>query len=358
MITKSNKLLLLAVLALGVVGCGEDSKHDKAPIDPSDIRLWVANEGQFGYGTASLTAITYDGVVGNDMFSTTNGRTIGDVAQSITEIGNYYYVTLNNSHKVEVMNKNTYKSVETMFTPEDTKPVYCAHLGGDSMAVSELGGALTIMDINHGVKRSIVRRVLPDFGASAQMLVTNGKLFVSGGALKILTIGNMTAEAARTISKDGEEIGSASRILKDKNGNIWVQNNNIFNPAKNELICINPATEEIVKTVVCKEIKSWGSFFDMSDNGEAIYFIGQSNDQNGIYKLNIDASAAQMLFQLPALENIYNMAISPEETVFLCEVKVGTLERGKVHEYALDGKEINLFIAGIFSQDIHFTRKK
>lgn len=352
MITKSNKFLLAAVLALGVVGCAKESEHDKTPVDPNEIRLLVVNEGQFTKGTASLTAITYGGVVTNDVFrAANNDRPIGDLAQSITEIGNYYYVALNNSHKVEVMDKNTFKSVETMFTPADTKPVYCAYLGGDSMAVSELGGTLTIMDINHGIKRDTVRRVLADLGASAQMLVSNGKLFMSGNPLKIMTIGNMTAASMRIIQNKSTDVGSGSRILKDKSGNLWVMNGQ-------EFVCINPATEQVVKTVVCKEIKSWGSFFDMSDNGENIYFVGAANDKNGIYRLNINADAAQIMFQLPALNDIYNMAISPEETVFLCEVKVGTLERGKVHEYALDGKEINMFTAGIFSNDIYFTHKK
>ena len=83
----------------------------------------MVSEGQFGYGTSSLTSLTYQGEVEQDLFRRVNNRPMGDVAQSMTKIGNKLYVPLNNSRKVEVMHAQTLQSINTMTILQAVMPM-------------------------------------------------------------------------------------------------------------------------------------------------------------------------------------------------------------------------------------------
>lgn len=362
MILMTKKSILYALLLLCAVSCSkEDEPQDPPMPSASDIRVVVANEGQFGAGTASLTAIMYNGFVKNDIFRTTNSRPLGDVAQSITQIDNHLYVTLNNSRKIEVMEFPSFKSVETIPTSEATIPTYIAHLGGDSIAVGEKGseGRLMIVDINHkDASRKTMRRVIDGVGSTNQMKLVKDKLFLAGYTLRVMTLKHMNAESMRTLKDNsGEDISVVgdSKIVLDKNNKLWVL-------CYDKLICIDPETESVVKEYPFSDISidMWGGRLDISPDGQKLYFTGSLNKKGGILKMNITDNEApkELLFEHSIVRTLYNMSVSPEETIFICDVQYGSLARCFVHEYSLDGKVLNTFEAGIFAQYIHFPYKK
>lgn len=345
----------LTILALS--SCSDESTYDQGPIS-SPIKALIANEGQFGYGTASLTALMKDGTVKNDVFRTANGRPLGDVAQSITHIDKYYYVTLNNSRKIEVMSDNDFTSIETILTPDASIPTYMCHLGGDSMAVSEKGmsGRLMIVDLNFKKERKPIRRLIEKVGSANQMLLANNKLFIAGSTLRVFTLGKMTTEEMRTIKDtSGKEISVTgdSKIVQDKNLNIWVL-------TSKRLICIDPKTEQCIKELPFSgvTIGAWDGRLDISPNKETLYFTGKADGKKGILSANINDSAAptSLTVSLNEVRVIYNMAISNEGTIFVCDVQYGSLARGLVHEFTTTGEKLNTFEAGIFPQYIDFTK--
>ena len=178
-----KKILILFICTINALSCTkiEPKKDtippfitDTIPVDDTDTipdvlpptaertRAIVVGEGQFGYGTGSLTSLSNLGSVTQDIFRRINNRPLGDVPQSLVKIGNYYYIPVNNSKKVEVVDSKTFKSIETMVIDEDVIPMYAVHLGGDSIAVSDqsIRNKFMIMDINHGKERKMVRRYL------------------------------------------------------------------------------------------------------------------------------------------------------------------------------------------------------
>lgn len=360
LITKKLALCAVVVGAL-LSSCTKEIEYvDRGIPNGRDVRVIVANEGQFGAGTASLTAITYDGFVKNDIFRHTNGRPIGDAAQSVTEIGDNLYVTLNNSRKVEVLNKYTFKSVETMPTPDATIPTYIAHLGGDSIAVSEKGskGRLMILDINHkNEAREKTRRVVDGVGSANQMKLTDRKLFLAGASLRVFDINSISSQTMRKVKGlEGNDLSVVgdSKIVKDKNGKLWVL-------TSSRLVCIDPVTETTVKEYPFTgiSIDGWGGRLDISADGERLYFTGKVNKIGGVLRMSINDAAAptELLFPHTGVRVLYNMAVSPEETIFICDVEYGSLARCLVHEYTVAGERINTFEAGIFAQYIHFMNQ-
>lgn len=360
---KALKLSFISALSVvSLMSCTEKVEYITQDVpETNNIRVLISNEGQFGAGTASLTAITFDNFVKNDVFRSINGRPIGDVAQSITEIGDNFYVTLNNSRKVEVLNKKTFKSVETIPTEKATIPTYIANIGNDKIAISEKGSAGRLMIVNidnmgSGVaKREI--RVVEKVGSANQMKVINNKLFLAGGKLRVFDLDKIETESMREItdasSKSISVVGD-SKIVSDKNGMIWVLNSK-------RLVCIDPKTEKIVKEVpfIGISIDGWGGRLDISPDGERLYFTGKVDNIGGILKMAITDTVAptELLFPHTGVRVLYGMSVSFEETIFIADVEFGSLSRGLIHEYSTDGELLNTSEAGIFPSYFHFMKK-
>lgn len=330
------------------INTGGENINDK-------LRAIIVNEGQFGYGTASLTSISSQGNVVHDLFRKINHRPIGDVAQSLTQIGDRYYVPLNNSRKIEVFDSKTYESIETMSIDRDVIPMYIQHLGGDSIALTDQrAGQLMIVDINHTKKdRPIVRRSIQLGHRSFQMYLKNDKLFVGGDQLLVFDLSSITKEGMRMIKNKAGDILKTidfSRIVEDKNGKLWV-----ITPT---MVCsIDPETERTVDEIELSHIglNDWVSCIDISPDKGTLYV----NSARRVYTIDVDnpIKPTEPIIS-PTRDDgrtVYNMSISKENTVFFCEVLYGSISRARIYEYSpTSGEEIGMFKAGIFPHFIHF----
>ncbi len=358
-----NKILFayLTISLLAFAACTpiEEYTQEGEASAQDNRRLIVVSEGQFSYGTSSLTTLSYDGEVVRDIFRTTNGRTMGDVAQSLTEIGDNYYVPLNNSRKIEVFNKENFKSVETLSINHPSIPMYIEHLGGDSIAVStqhvtSTGTELHIMDINHGEERTTLRRSIPIRSSSAQMIIAEGKLFLGGSVCTVFSLSDISENGARYITDEsGNELTATlgrAPLIRDKNGDIWSR-------FTNSVVCIDPKTEKVIHKIDVSglDINEWTGGLGASREGDKIYFNGGRT----VYEISVDNPTfpKEHLF---SIENdredwtVYYFGVSKENTIFMCEVLYGTLQLTRVCEYSLDGVLIQEFKAGIFASFIHY----
>lgn len=356
-----GKATLGVMLLCGLlVACDKEVIYDDfTPDENDDCRAVVVNEGQFGYGTSSLTMLTQQGVVKQDVFRGVNNRPMGDVAQSMTRIGDNLYVPLNNSRKIEVFNHETFKSVETISINEDVIPMYVQHLGGDSIAVTDQmwrnsASKLMIIDINHGSQREPLRRYVKMDGQTFQMALVQNKLFVGGSKLAVFDLGNITESGRRhVLTSGGETIQTVdfSKIVTDKNGNVWVL-------TAYWLYCIDPKTEKVLHTldVGSLKINARVSSFDCSPDGATLYF----NVHSSVYTVNVDdikvPTAPIIAPVVDKARTIYHMCVSKENTIFMCDVLYGSLSRAIIHEYdPTTGHTVrDDFKAGIFPHAIYF----
>ena len=355
---KLNKLILL--LSILFVACEKEAEQGE-PTPTGEIRAIVVNEGQFGYGTASITALLENGETQQDVFRKLNGRPMGDVAQSMTKIDGRFYVPLNNSKKIEVFDSKTFQSIETMSIKADgvgldVIPMYVQHLGGDSIAVTDqkTNSRLMIMDINHEKKRDALRRTIDLNGRSFQMQLVENKLFVGGDELVVFDLKNLTAEGKRPIKKvNGKTIQLVdfTKLVMDSQDRLWVL-------GKTHIYCIDPFTEKVVLTLDVShlEINDWVSCIDISPDRNTVYF----NSSRKVYTIDIkNPTVPSKPIINPPTDNdgwsVYLMTISKENTIFFIEALYGSISRGKVYEYdPSNGKEISMFKAGIFPHFIYF----
>lgn len=323
--------------------------------DTDNLRAIVVSEGQFGYGTSSLTTLSHQDEVAQDVFRNKNNRPLGDVAQSMTKIGDNYYVALNNSRKIEVFDSNTFESVETMSAGMDVIPMYIQHLGGDSIAVTDQKGPakLMIMDINHGTDRPVMRRYVELNGRSFQMLMVNNKLFVGGDNLCVFDLGDISRSSMRLLkTSEGKNIQTVdfSKLVSDNQDRIWVLGHNT-------VFCIDSNTEKPVYEINVADlgINTWVSCLDISPDKSTVYF----NSGRTVYAIDtenpVKPTAPFFSYEGNKQKTIYAMAVSKQNTLFFSEVLYGSITRSVVFEFdPKTGEELRMFKAGIFAHYFYF----
>lgn len=167
-------LASIAILALLFNACASSTSDSK---QGAGRTLLIVNQGGFNRGEASLSEVRVDSrTVTEDVFLSKNGRPLGDVAQSLTEFGDRYFIVVNNSQKIEVVAKSDYRSVGTIAVPDNAGPRY--------MAVSNTNhGYLTTLYSNKVMKvdfstLSIIKQI--DVGVGTEgIVITNDTAFVA-----------------------------------------------------------------------------------------------------------------------------------------------------------------------------------
>jgi len=122
---KKNNVLLLSLLLL--IFSLSSCKKEKIETPKGDYEkgIYVVNQGIFTHGDASITYFSKDLSKKTDtVFRTVNpGMALGDVAQSIGFTEDKAYIVVNNSHKIEVVERGTMKKIVTM-SSDLTNPRY------------------------------------------------------------------------------------------------------------------------------------------------------------------------------------------------------------------------------------------
>lgn len=107
---------LCAILCAGFTACSDDDDAPKLNPDSPTVAqgAFILNQGSYYYQIeGSLTAIDYDKkTAGPNVFQNANGRSLGATPQSATVYGNKIYVGVYESNVIEVLDRNTFKSVK------------------------------------------------------------------------------------------------------------------------------------------------------------------------------------------------------------------------------------------------------
>lgn len=379
--------LLFAVMMLSFSAC-EYGDDFPAGVGEGNIEAIVLNEGRIGTNMGAISVLYRNGMVSPDVFRVVNNRPLGDVAQSITKINGKYFIALNNSKKIEIVNPQTFKSEGTILYTQAGLPRQIVPVSDTTAIVSDL---LSNNVAGADLPSQLVRiRTVPPYGVPLEyvvirrwieyMEVAGHKLFgMTSKGLYVFDTEHITQEQSRMIEDVyNEEITKTCKLLKDKNGRIWALMNE-RNKAKLTgilLKCIDPETEKVVQTYrlpfVEKTKAKEGDVIgvvsynrtDIDATKTLIYFSvrtykpgNPNNSQQSIYVLNTDDGSFKLHRHVPGVDMMYGCGVSPRGEVYICDCLDYSAQRGYIRHYKESGN-IASYRVGVYPSQVYFPESE
>ncbi|MGA9639534.1 YncE family protein [Flavobacterium sp.] len=235
----TKHFLSILLLTFLFASCTKENVPEiNVPLGAYDNGILILNEGNFGTPNASVSYISNDFMTfQNSIFLSVNPtKELGDVAQSMSFDKDKAYIVLNNSNKIEVVNRYTFVSLGTI-TEKLENPRYSLVLNGKLYVTNAISNAITVYDATtYDYIASI-----PLNKTAEKIVAANGKLYVMNGAYgygnRVTVVSPVTNTVLSTIDVE-EGINS----IEEQNGVVYVL---CGNTTKSKLFKINTTTDAI-----------------------------------------------------------------------------------------------------------------
>ena len=282
-----NKIATLIIISVIITSCTRDTNSPESNGIYND-GYFVTNEGNFNSGNGSISFVSNDGVVENNVFTTTNSFPLGDVVQSMSIIDENAFIVVNNSSKVEVASIDSMISVRTI--ENISSPRYIIKVSNTKAYISDWGSnSIHVLDLNNFEVLSTINVG----NGPEKMIFSNGYVYVCnvGGWGYEKTISVIDAE--NDIVTNTIEVGDKpNSIVSDINENIWVlcggfteydANWNVISQTAGSLVKI---TGNSVVSILNFQVGNNPSDLIINDNGTSLFYSDGSWSKN-VYKFNI-----------------------------------------------------------------------
>lgn len=308
-------------------------------IENSDKKILIINEGNFGFGNASLSVYNpTTKELTNSVFQQANNFPLGDVAQSATLINNTIYVVVNNSGKIEVINKNNFSSIKTVTGL--ISPRYILQINSTKAYVSNLfSNQIQILNLSDN---TISGNISTPSNWTEEMLLFNDTAYICDVSNNQILLINTHTDAVITSIPTSEQPLS---LVKDKNNKLWILCDGGINSSLPQLIKFNPQTRQTEQVFTFNSINESPSEIEIDSAKENLYFIN-----NHIYKMNVNDA------QLPTTSWVsnnnrifYGLKINPTtDDIYVSDAK-DFVQNSTVFRYSETGQLLSQFNAGINS---------
>lgn len=337
------------------VSCSNDD--DTTPVEPRgdyEGGLFIANEGNITKANGTVSYISDDLQIENNVFSLVNsGKVTGDVPQSIGFNGDLAYLVVSNSHKIEVVNRYTFKSIATI-TANLNSPRFIAFANGKGY-ITNWGDPyvgtddyVAVLDL---ATNTISSTLIPVVEGPEKIIENDGKLYVAhkGGYNQgnSLTVINSATNAVVT----NIEVGDVPSALVKDNGTLYVLcDGRPFYAAPEtagKIVKVNLSSNTITSTLSFADLTHPG-FMDVSNN--KIYYTVDSD----VYTT---ATTAATLPTTKAFTSkagsVYGFAVKNDK-IYMADA-VNYQDPGNIYIYSLTGTVTKEFTAGITPNGFYFN---
>ena len=267
-------LISFSFLLVAFISCSEKEKPkvESFEASPGNMVL-VCNEGNFRWGNASVGVLNLTKQTWiEDAFKAVNNRALGDVLQSATLWNNLWFLVVNNSSKIEVVEPEKFTSVKTISglgSPRFLLPI------SDSKAyISDIyAGQIWILNQNSTSPAGSIRF----YGWSEEMVLSNKLAWIScRNKPKVFVV---NAESDNLI--DSVSIpGNCTSIAMAGNGKIWVG----FEASATEkagVALIDPSSRLVERLFYSNQSNFYPSHFQPSATKDSLFFM-----QNGAFMIS------------------------------------------------------------------------
>lgn len=355
---KLNKLFLTAFAgALLLTSCNsDDDSGNDAPLGAYDNGVLILNEGGFLAGNASVSYLSNDNVLENNIFAAVNpSMDLGDTGQDIGFNNDFAYIVVNNSHKIEVVNRYTFESVATISTGLDN-PRYIAFSGNKGF-VTNWGDPTDTTDDYVAVidlASNAVTSSIPVAEGPEVIIEENGKLYVAhkggygyGNSVTVITA---ASNSVQTTIPVGDVPGS----LDAEEGKLYVMSEGLPSwteaetPGKLSVINLN---DNSVATTYNFTTGSHPANLVIED--DMLYYTIDSD----IYAMQLNSSELPVAPLFTTTEQgvygIYSFEVE-DNRIYIGDA-VDYNSNGKVYIYSLTGSLQNTYTVGVIPSGFYFN---
>lgn len=311
-------------------------------IPPNNISIgggvFVLNEGNFNSGNGSLSFFSYDSMkIYNNLFYEVNGRPLGDVPNSMIINADKAYIVVNNSGKIEVVDKLTlgWKATITgLISPRNMAIVndnkaYVSSLYSDSVAIIDLSSNSVSGYIN--MRRS-----------SESIIVSGSRAYISNwmGGDEVMVINTLIDKVVDSI-KVGIEPES---MVIDRYRRIWVLCNGGWTRENYaELDIISTLNNSVEQNFIFPSKEDNPSCLQIDGFGQTLYYL-----ENGVRKMDINSiNLPTTTLITESEENFYKMTVNPVNGDIFVTDAADYMQNGFLLHYQNDGSFIKKYTAGI-----------
>ena len=339
--------VLSILLTLFLSRCKEKETQQPGTDLHKNTGVFVANEGTFTFGNASLHYInlTNDSLNTNsDIFKQVNGRPLGDIFQSMALIDDKLWLVVNNSGKIEVIEPKTGVSVKTIKGLRS--PRYALKVNPNKVYVSDLySQSIQCIDPLTMTVTGSIRCS----GWTEEMLLFDGLVWVCNHDRNYVYI--IDPEKDQVTDSIYVAFGGSS-ILSDKHGMIWLLCSG--DELKNKtggLFGINPKDKKIAHAIYFDNSAFNPVKLKQNPEQDSLYFV-----YKGIYALSKSGKALpQIAFvSQPTGSSFYGLAINSTTGDLLVADALDYQSKGYVRLYSSSGAYIKKYQVGVVPGEFLF----
>ncbi|MGQ2982541.1 YncE family protein [Flavobacterium sp.] len=355
---KINKLILTAIAgSLLFVSCSDDDSDSNTPSGAYDNGMLIINQGNFGQGNSTVSFLSDDLVLENNIFAAVNpGHILGDTAQDIAFKGDLAYIVLNFSNKIEIVNRYTFAHVGTINQGLDN-PRYIA-IHNNKAFVTNWGDGGVETDDYVAVINLSTNAVTSEIAVTEgpeRILEEDGKLYVShkggyGYGNSITVINGSSNAVITTIA-----VGDVPNMMEEEDGKLYVmcEGKPSWAPTAEtpgSLVVINLSNNTVTSTLPFTGTSHPSNLVIEDDK---IYFTEGSD----IYTMAKNATTLPSAPLFTTTEQgVYGVsAFAVEENHIYVGDATDFNSNGKVYVYSLAGALQNTFTVGITPAGFYFN---
>lgn len=348
--TTFKKIALLAVsISFFMVSCSSDDDNAATSQGVFDNGIFITNEGNSALSTASISFISENGTVEQDIFRSVNpnAEEIGTYLQDMFFDDTRAFIISGSANKITVVDRYTFQYIATIST-NINNPRYGVVENGKAFIVNQADwstGAddyVTVVNLSNYTTSTIALEVSSD-----HIIKANGKVYVSNGYYgsgNSVSVINPVTNTIETVIDLGA--GNSPSSLQEKNGVIYVL-------AGNEIFKINTADNLISGSIAIPTTIESPKNLTIADS--KIYFTGNSTS---VYATELNASTVS---STPILSYTSTSAYGPMYGFAVNNGKIYISDGGDfasdsdAYVYSTSGLLLNTYTVGVGPNGFYFN---
>jgi hypothetical protein len=348
-------VLIFAVTTLIIYSCAEDEPaNPTVPGTDYSKGVFVINEGKFGDGTGSITHFTRPAMEPTyELFQGKNSLPLGNIAQSMNQVGNTGFIVVNNANLIWIVTMNNFV-VQGVINSVNL-PRYLVGAGSGKVYVSSWDNKVAIVDYTSFQQ---IGEIPAGTGPEKMLTVGEHTWVLNQGGFGIdstvTVIDNNNDQVDRTIAVYPRPTG----IQIDMNGNVWIICsgagwNGFPAPGDSEghLLCINPVNDQMIVDFAFPETDNHPEKLVINAQGDVLYYVMP----DGIYKHEITSTGLETS-PLVSKSGIYSIGFDPVEGLIYASDPVDFSQNGWIYRYdPLTGEQVSSHQVGIVPGEFYFA---